>query len=59
MQILPNQIPYDATQGAIQDMYPQLQHVPDSAHAPTRTAIESFDDSVRNRTLHFLPTPLY
>ena len=55
----PTQIPYDATQGVVQDTYPLLGHVQDPSHALPWNTIAPFDDSVRNRTLHSLPAPLY
>ena len=59
MQIFPTQIPYDATQGVVQDTYPLLGHVQDPSHALPWNAISPFDNSVKNRTLHSLPTPLH
>ena len=59
MQNFPTQIPYDATQGVVQDTYPLLRHVQDPSHALPWNTIAPFDDSVRNRTLHSLPAPMY
>jgi len=59
MQIFSTQTPYDATQGVVQDTYPLLGHAQDPSHVPPLNATAPFDSSVRNRTLHSLPTPLY
>jgi hypothetical protein len=53
------QFPYDATQGVAQDTYLLPQHAPDSSHPLPRNTIASFDNSVRNCTLHLLPISLY
>jgi len=57
MQTFSTQVPYDATQGAVQDTYLLLQHASDSLYALPQNA--SFDNSVRNCTLHSLSSSLY
>ena len=52
MRIFSTQVPYDATQGAVQDTYLMLQHAPDYSHALPRNTIAFFDNSVNDCTLH-------
>lgn len=53
------QVPYDATQGMVQGPYLLLQHVPNSLNILPRTAIASFDNSVRDCTVYSPSNPLY